>query len=118
MVFLFPSATAASPKLIARKFVLADAIALYALFFQQKRYARAFAVDADIGDIAFAVNCYAHVAVLAHLVHVYFINKAPGEADEIKAQRFEQPGVQPVQLKTNAAAVVQDEFIKHVLALQ
>ena len=45
-------------------------------------------------------------------------SEAPGEADEIKAQRFEQPGVQPVQLKANAAAVVQNEFIKHVLALQ
>ena len=114
--FLLPQQPA--PKLVARKFVLADAIALYALFFQQKRYARAFAVDADVGDVAFAVNRHAHVAVLAHLVNVDFIDEAPGEADKIKAQRFEQPRVNAVQLKANATAVVQDEFIKHVLALK
>lgn len=114
--FLLPKQPA--PKFTAGKLVLADAVALNQAFSNFQRYTRTFAVYADIGQITLLAERYAHYAVAAQLVGFHFIDKTGGIAGHIKAQGFQKPVVKSVQLKADAAAVVHDNFIEHILSFE
>ena len=54
----------------------------------------------------------------AQLIGFHFIDKAGGIAGYIEAQGLQKPVVKSVQLKADAAAVVHNNLIEHIMAFE
>lgn len=52
------------------------------------------------------------------MVGFHFIDKAGSVAGHLKAQGLQKPVVKSVQLKADAAAVMHDNLIEHILAFE
>lgn len=115
-LFLLPQQPA--PEIILREFILADAVALNETFCELERHAWAFTVHADVRDIALVAKSNAENAVAAQLVGFQLVDVAGGEARYVEAQAFEQLVEEAVELEADAAAVVHDDLLKHILALE
>ena len=119
MVYAVPSATAASPKeRIAAEFICADTVTLHFALCHFERTARTFTVDANISQITFIFQFDAHYPMPADLVFLQPVDKTGSITCDFIAQGFQQPIIQAVQLKANAAAVFHNDFGKHIIMLE
>ena len=118
MVYAVPSATAASQRTVAAEFIFADTVTLHFSLRHFERTARAFAVNANISQITFIFQFDAHYPMPADLVFLQPVDKTGSIACDFIAQGFQQPVIQAVQLKANAAAVFHNGFGKHIIMLE
>ena len=114
--FLLPQQPA--KERIAAEFIFADTVTLHFALCHFERTARTFTVDSNISQITFIFQFDAHYPMPADLVFLQSVDKTGSITCDFIAQGFQQPIIQAVQLKANAAAVFHNDFGKHIIMLE